>query len=544
MPCRGILGDHTVASTLGAGEPGIILLPRLLAQKVVMPENPVSAHPPVPKTVQDYIDERPLWSDGTPTSSTPMTAMQWRIWSLASAGKFFEGMIVFMTGVALPLLSREFDLSATDKGLVTAASLAGILVGATALGGLADTFGRKQMFIAEMVLFTVFLVAMTFAPNFPLLVLFLFGSGLALGCDYPTAHMVISESIPTSKRGRLVLSAFAFQAVGALFGAIIGYVILYSDAAVGDWRWMYATAIIPALLVLVGRFFITDSPHWLANKGRVEDAEYEITRLLHRTPAYPRTVSLSSLDDPAHEHGSSGSYGALFTRTHRRATTLASVPWFLQDLATYGIGIFTPTILVAVLGAESDSHSLSDVIHNDMLAAEGSAIMNVLFVAGIVAAILLVDVVGRIKLQTIGFVGTAVGLTLAALSIRPDGDHNMVLLFAGFMLFYFATNLGPNSMTYLLAGEVFPTRIRGKGAGFAASFAKVGAVLTAFLFPVLLTELGTAVLLYLLVGASALGAAITLVFGIETRGLSLERIGDPRHEQHLRAQRAADASVA
>lgn len=197
-----------------------------------MPEPKVENHPAVPMTVQDYIDERPVWSDGTQTSSTPMTAMQWRIWSLASAGKFFEGMIVFMTGVALPLISREFDLSATDKGLVTAASLAGILVGATALGGLADTFGRKRMFIAEMILFTVFLIAMTFAPNFPMLVLFLFGSGLALGCDYPTAHMVISESIPTSKRGRLVLSAFAFQAVGALIGALIGWVILN-----GDRKW-------------------------------------------------------------------------------------------------------------------------------------------------------------------------------------------------------------------------------------------------------------------------------------------------------------------
>ncbi|MGB3484420.1 MAG: MFS transporter [Mycobacterium sp.] len=510
-----------------------------------MTESVVEKHPPVPRTVQDYIDERPIWSDGTQTSTTPMTAMQWRIWSLASAGKFFEGMIVFMTGVALPLLTREFGLSATDRGLVTAASLAGILVGATALGSLADTFGRKRMFIAEMILFTTFLVAITFAPNFPMLVVFLFGSGLALGCDYPTAHMVISESIPTSKRGRLVLSAFAFQAVGALFGAIVGYVILYGDAEAGAWRWMYAVAIIPAVIVIVGRFFITDSPHWLASKGRVTEAENEIVRLLHRTPSYPRSVSLSSLDGPgAAEHRSTSGYRALFTKRHRRATILASVPWFLQDLATYGIGIFTPTILVAVIGAESTSDSLSDVIHNDMLAAEGSAIMSVLFVLGIIAAILLVDQVGRIKLQTIGFIGTAVGLTLAALSIRSDGGHNMVLLFAGFMLFYFATNLGPNSMTYLLAGEVYPTAIRGKGAGFAASFAKVGAVLTAFLFPVLLIELGTTALLSMLVGASVLGAVITVVFGIETKGLNLERLGDPNHEEHLRMQRNADASIA
>ena len=71
------------------------------------------------------------WPDGTALKSMPMTAMQFRIWALACAGKLFEGMVVFMTGVALPLISIQFHLNAADKGLVTAASLAGILVGAT-----------------------------------------------------------------------------------------------------------------------------------------------------------------------------------------------------------------------------------------------------------------------------------------------------------------------------------------------------------------------------------------------------------------------------
>ena len=101
----------------------------------------------------------------------------------------------------------------------------------------------------------------------------------------------------------------------------------------------------------------------------------------------------------------------------------------------------------------------------------------------------------------------------------------MTLIFAGFMLFNFMTNLGPNAQTYLIAGEVFPTAIRGKGAGFAASFAKIGACITAFLFPILLADLGAAKLLYVLVGTSLLGAVVTWLFRIETAGLNLERIG-------------------
>lgn len=70
------------------------------------------------KSVQDHIDELPMWADGTHLPSAPMTGMQWLIWSLAAAGKFFEGFVVFMTGVALPLLSREFNIGAAENGLI------------------------------------------------------------------------------------------------------------------------------------------------------------------------------------------------------------------------------------------------------------------------------------------------------------------------------------------------------------------------------------------------------------------------------------------
>ncbi|MGE9297295.1 MAG: MFS transporter [Puniceicoccales bacterium] len=507
------------------------------------PLQPDPGQPQQAKSVQDYIDERPVWADGTGTPTTPMTVMQWRIWMLATAGKFFEGMVVFMTGVALPLISVEFGLKASDKGFVTAASLAGILVGASALGGMADYFGRKKMFIAEMIIFTVFLIALSMAPNFIMLVIFLFGVGLALGCDYPTAHLVISESIPTSVRGRLVLGAFAFQAIGALAGTVIGFIILKEDPAQDAWRWMYATAIIPAILVIIGRFFITDSAHWLVSRGRIDDAEYETHRLLKRHPQYPKAIKLQ---DPHKGKAKKpkAHYGMLFNKDNRRATILASVPWFLQDLGTYGIGIFTPTILAAIIGAKATETSLQDIIHNDMLAAQGSAVMDVLFVVGIIFAILLVDKVGRIKLQILGFVGCAIGLLLAALSMKSDGSNNMILLFSGFMLFFFMTNLGPNAMTYLIAGEVFPTHVRGMGAGFAASFAKIGAVLTAFLFPILLDSIGTAALLYGLVGAFVLGAIVTLIFAIETKGLKMDAIGKAQTEEEIDAEREADADLA
>jgi MFS family permease len=289
---------------------------------------------------------------------------------------------------------------------------------------------------------------------------------------------------------------------------------------------MYATAIIPAILVVIGRCTISESGHWLMSKGRRADAEAEVARLLRREPPYPKEVRLDDHSVRRALARAKEGWGAFFVLPGRRATILASVPWFLQDLGTYGIGIFTPTILARTVGHEYDfARNISAMIHRDMLAAKGAALIDILLIVGILAAVFLADRVGRIRLQILGFVGCAAGLALAMLSQRAAEPSRTVLLFGGFMLFNFMTNIGPNAQTYLLAGEVFPTGLRGRGAGLAAAVGKVGAVLTAFLFPVLLASLGVTTLLMALITTSLLGAVITWRFRIETTGVNLEEIG-------------------
>lgn len=472
---------------------------------------------PAPRTIHSYLNEQPLWHDGTVVHSTPMTGMQWRIWMLTSAGKFFEGMIVFMTGIALPLMHLEFGLSAFEQGIIGAATLAGILIGASTLGGLSDTYGRRTMFIVEMVLFLACIVLLSVAPNYETAVAALFGAGLALGCDYPTGHLMISESIADRARGRMVLGAFAFQAAGAVFGTAIAYLILYEAPGIEAWRYMYAAAIGPALIVILGRLSIPESAYYLASRRRYAQAEHALSKLLHRDPPYPRAVAIHRETEEATQ--ARQGYFSLFT-THRRATLFAAVPWFLQDMATYGLGVFTPVIITASVGAAVDVQSATDVIHNDLLAAKSTAVIDLFFLFGIIAAIALTDRIGRTRLQILGFFGVAVGLTVAAAGSALG--QNLPLLYAGFILFQFMTNLGPNSHTYLIAGEVFPTRIRGKGAGFAASFAKMGAILSTLLFPLLIKDAGTSAVLLFLAVMALLGAWVTWQFRIETAGKSLD----------------------
>jgi nitrate/nitrite transporter NarK len=188
--------------------------------------------------------------------------------------------------------------------------------------------------------------------------------------------------------------------------------------------------------------------------------------------------------------------------------------------------------------------TVGDLISDDIVAAKGSALITMLLIVGIVFAVLLADRLGRISLQVIGFLGCAAGLLLASFSFYVTGGTKTILIFAGFMLFNFMTNLGPNAQTYLLAGEVFPTAIRGKGAGFAAAFGKIGAVTTAFLFPILLTSIGTTSLLYILVVTSILGAVITWAFRIETTGVNLDEIGQKEGEGNQNLAAIAPRSAA
>ena len=472
------------------------------------------------KTVQAYIEEIPNWQDGSSLGKAPLSGMQWLVWSLATAGKFFEGLIVFMGGIALPLVSEQFSIDQTTKGFITAATLAGILIGALFLGGLADRFGRKPVFIGEMFLLLIGLLGASFSSSSELLIFWLFIMGLALGADYPTAHLVISESIPASIRGRLVLGAFSFQALGAVIGTAICAVVLSSKPELSTWRIFYLLPIIPVALVAWGRIFLPESSHWLLSKGHLTKAEKQLRKLLNR-----QDISLLQLEIA--EEGvvkyKSSKFGDLFHGKQLKSTILASLPWFLQDISTYGIGIFTPIIIAAAFGAEAQDHNLSALIHNDLLGAKGTALVDIGFLVGIAFAIWLSDKLGRIPLQIAGFIGCALGLLIAAAG-NFNGANNIVLIGVGFFLFQFMTNLGPNSQTYLIAGEVFPTKIRGVGAGFAAASGKVGAVITAFFFPALLSGFGADRLLPLLALTSLIGAWITWLYRVETKGVNLETI--------------------
>ena len=446
------------------------------------------------KTFEQHLDD------------TPLTRTQRKVWILSAMGVLLDGFDFFIIGVALPLIAHDFHMSAATKGLVAVAAVAGAFFGALVFGQVADNIGRKGMFLVDIILFVVFSAASAAAWNPASLIVFRFLLGIGIGADYPIGVSYIAECVPTRLRGRLIVGAFAFQALGSLLGVLVGLAILKADPSLSAWRVMLAFGVLPAVAVVLMREGLPESVRWHLARGNYEKASHAASRLLE----FP--ITLNAQNCPPVERKLS--FGSLFKKRYIRRTIFASVPWFLQDISTYGIGIFTPTILAAMaLGGGSS------FIAKDIGATEGAAAVDMLLVVGFMLAILLVHYVSRVALQIAGFLGMALGLLMVAASsmFAAGSDAKMGMIFGGFMVFNALMNMGPNATTYLLSGETFPTSIRATGAGFAASMAKLGAVLGTIFFPVLKAQMGITPLLVGLAAASALAAAITYGFRVDTR---------------------------
>ena len=191
-----------------------------------------------------------------------------------------------------------------------------------------------------------------------------------------------------------------------------------------------------------------------------------------------------------------------------------------MDIATYAVGVFTPVLLSSL--AFDD---VNDPIRKDFLSTAGAAGLGVFLVLGFIANMLLVDRVGRMRLQIVGFVGMVVGLGILAWSAMTGTNNpNIVGAFIGFMIFNLLMNMGPNATTFVLPAELFPTKIRASAHGFCSAVGKCGALIGLFLLPIVQEQCGTSVTMLLMAFVCMLGLAVTSIFAQETRGRSLEDI--------------------
>ena len=450
--------------------------------------------------------------------NSPVGRRRLGVWALAASGIGLDGYDLFIMSVAGPLIVADLGLDSWQTSVAVGAAVLGAVPGALLSGRIADRIGRRAMLKIDLILFLVTAILSAFAWDVWSLAVFRFLQGAAVGAEYPLSASMVSEVMPARKRGVWMTGAFSFQAIGMVLGAFAGFVLLTLMPEETTWRWMLLSGVVPAVIVALLRLRIPESPRWEAERGNLDQAERDTEWLTGERPVVTEEdIAYAQVFDGGPQPRMT--YKDLWAPVRRRALILTTVPWFLMDIALYGIGLFTPTILAGLTGADPNTHMAKDDFIAADIAATGQAAFTDLFlIIGFIANMILVERAGRIQLQIAGFLGMAVGL--GTLAVVGSGGPLWVLL-GSFIVFNTMVNMGPNATTYLLPAEVFPTRLRATGHGVAAAAGKVGAVVGTFLLPVATEAFGLSPTIGVIAFFAVAGAVVTFFFRIETRGQEL-----------------------
>jgi MFS family permease len=447
----------------------------------------------------------------------PMTFAHYLYWLLASGGTVLDGFSVVSLGISLPLLKRDFAIAPTMLGLIGSALVLGAVLGA-ALGGVAaDRIGRKRAFVADMAILAAGSALCVVAPDPWLVLAGQFVIGVGIGIDFPTAGSYVSEITPKAARSRMTVATIAMQSVGMIAAALVGIAVLKFRPVMNDWRILLGVGGALAILYMIARLRLPESPRWLAEKGKIAEAAVVLSRLtgMPVSSAVLRAAVAVGTPSPQIARHRKPSFATLFDPRYRTRTLLVSLPWLMMDVATYGVGLFTPVILGAMHFASSGSGAVA----SDFADAKGSGLVDVFLLVGFIVGIWAVPRFGRIPMQVTGFAGMTLGMLLLMLaSLADDGPQaHLYLIIGGFVLFNFAMNAGPNATTFTLAPVLFPTGIRASASGFAAACAKIGATFGTFAVPEIRAAWGLIGVLALMAIVSVGGLIATAAFSHEVR---------------------------
>jgi putative MFS transporter len=448
--------------------------------------------------------------------SAPMTPTHYLYWLAASGGTLLDGFAVVSLGIALPLLKRDFAITPTTVSLLGSALVLGAVLGAVLGGVAADKIGRKRLFILDMAILAAGSALCVLASDPWLIVAGQFVIGIGIGIDFPTSGYV-SEITPKAARSRMTVATIALQSVGMIAAALIGIAVLRTHPSMTDWRVLLGTGGLLAILYLLARLRLPESPRWLAEQGMIAEAAAVLSRITGAAISAARVEAAVGSETPSLKTTArkASTVATLFDRRYRTRTVLVSLPWFLMDIATYGVGLFTTVILGTMHFTSAGAGTLASVFAD----AEGSSLVDLFLLVGFIVGIWAVPKFGRIVMQVGGFGGMTVGMLLLLLaSLANDGpDLHLWLVIGGFVLFNFAMNAGPNATTFTLAPILFPTGIRASASGLAAASAKVGATFGTFAVPQMQAAWGLVGVLALMASVSIAGLIATAAFSHEVR---------------------------
>jgi putative MFS transporter len=439
----------------------------------------------------------------------PATRTIWRLVVLLSLGFFFELYDLLYSGYVAPGLVRSGLLhGANGVAAFISALFAGLFVGTIGCGFLADRFGRRAIFTYSVLFYTAANVVMAFQVTATGLFLWRFLAGVGIGVELVTIGAYISELVPKHIRGRAFACEQAVGFTAVPVAAFLSYLLVpHKPFGIDGWRWVVIIGAHGAIFVWFIRRALPESPRWLAQKGRLVEAdavmtslEERVTRdLRHPLPAPEAALVFST--GPA-------AFRDMWRPPLGKRTLMLVIFHVCQTVGFYGFGNWVPTLL-----ARQGISLTSSLLYSSVIA-----------IAAPIGPLIGLWMGDRFERKNV-IVASAAGIVVCGL-VFSQASVATLLIAMGVGL-----TLASNIMSYNFHAyqtELFPTSIRSMAVGFVYSWSRFSAIFTSFVIAAALKDFGTTGVFVLIAVAMLMVTAVISGMGPRTRNLSLEEISSPQ----------------
>lgn len=418
---------------------------------------------------------------------------QYRLFLIFGLVWMADAMQVLSIGFSAPSIAKTFGVSVPEALQTGTLFFVGMLLGAFVLGRMADRVGRRPVLMAAVVIDACFGVASAFAPDFTWLLVLRFLTGIGVGGTLPVDYTMMAEFLPSDRRGRWLVLLESFWAVGTILLAVLALVAIgWGDDA---WRVIFFVTGLPALVGVVLRLFIPESPMYLNRSGKPEQARAVLARVAR---VNGRSVTIPALrpDMPVKR-----SLAALFSGVLRRRSIALCVAWALISIAYYGVFVYLPV-------------KLAGEGFGFMRGQEFLILLAVVQLPGFALSAYGVERWGR-KPTLIGF------LLLSAVGCMFYSLGSATAVVVGSTLLMSFALLGTWGALYAFTPEVYPTELRASGMGMAGAVARFGGLFApTIVAPVMATQFTLS--LAMLAAFLVTGAIAIACVDVESRNRVLE----------------------
>lgn len=413
-----------------------------------------------------------------------------------SGGQFCDGYVLGIIAPALPLFAAGREVSPLMIGLLGASALIGLFLGASFFGWLTDKIGRRKLFIADVIAIAALSVAQIGVESAGALFVMRLLLGIAVGADYAVGPTLIAELSPKKYRAALLASGPAIWTVGYVASFVVGSAMAQSSP--DSWRWMLVSGAVPAIVLVIIRLGIPESPRWLIEKGRMDDALAVIQKHIEPNATMADITRAGSTRVDSKDHNP---FKVLLEPFHRRRLVFVCLFWFCQVVPYFAVFTFLPSILESLSTGSSFTQTL---------------IVNIFLLIGGVLGVFAIGKVGRRPYALVSF--AVLALSTAGLGVWTAAPlWYIVTCFALFAL----VSSAMSSLDIVYPTELFPTEVRGTATGIAVAFSRIGAAVGTFLLPLGMDTWGVQSVTLITAAVAGLGWLACFAWAPETRGLTL-----------------------